>query len=65
MLPYLLAYCRVQGCLLTLPVFSERLLPPRIKISLAMAMTPLLQSWRGGLRRRRSGMSRLWSWWKR
>lgn len=41
MLPYLLAYCRVQGCFLTLPVFSERLLPPRVKICLAMAMTPL------------------------
>ena len=49
MLPYLLAYCRVQGCLLTLPVFSERLLPPRIKISLAMAMTPLFAELAGGL----------------
>lgn len=41
MLPYLLAYFRVQGCLLTLPVFSERFLPPRVKICLAIAMTPL------------------------
>lgn len=49
MLPYLLAYCRVQGCFLTLPVFSERLLPPRIKICLAMAMAPLFAELAGGV----------------
>lgn len=49
MLPYLLTYCRVQACFLTLPVFSERLLPPRIKICLAMAMTPLFAESAAGL----------------
>ena len=38
----LLVYCRVQACFLTLPVFSERVLPARVRIALAMAVTPLL-----------------------
>lgn len=37
----LLVYCRIQACLLTIPVFGERFLPMRVKISLAMALTPL------------------------
>lgn len=38
----LLTYCRIQACLLALPVFSERLLPVRVRVALAMALTPLL-----------------------
>ena len=38
----LLTYCRVQACLLAMPVFSERLLPARVRIGLAMSLTPLL-----------------------
>ncbi|WP_294930101.1 flagellar biosynthetic protein FliR [uncultured Paracoccus sp.] len=41
MLPMLLVYCRIQGCMLAMPGFSERLLPARIKIALAMALSPL------------------------
>lgn len=38
----LLTYCRAQACLLALPVFSERLLPVRVRVALAMSLTPLL-----------------------
>ena len=38
----LLTYCRVQACLLALPVLSERLLPARLRIAVAMSLTPLL-----------------------
>ena len=36
-----LVYCRIQACLLTIPVFGDRFLPMRIRIALAIAMTPL------------------------
>ncbi len=36
-----LVYCRVQACLLAMPVFAERLMPARLKIALAMGLTPL------------------------
>lgn len=39
---FLLTYCRVQACLLALPVMSERLLPMRVRVALAMSLTPLL-----------------------
>lgn len=42
LLGLLLTYCRVQACFLTLPVFSERALPVRVRAALAMAVTPLL-----------------------
>lgn len=48
-LPYLLAYCRIQACLLTMPIFSERFLSPRVKICFAMAMTPLFVESADGL----------------
>ncbi|MDN3712457.1 flagellar biosynthetic protein FliR [Paracoccus cavernae] len=35
-----LVYCRVQACLLAMPVFAERLMPARLKIALAMGLTP-------------------------
>lgn len=38
----LLTYLRVQSCFLALPVFSERVLPLRVRAALAMALTPLL-----------------------
>lgn len=38
----LLTYCRVQGCFMLLPVFSDGRLPLRVRVSLAMAVTPLL-----------------------
>ncbi|KGJ06272.1 flagellar biosynthetic protein FliR [Paracoccus halophilus] len=38
----LLTYCRVQACLLALPVFSERFLPVRVRVALAMSITPVL-----------------------
>ena len=38
----LLVYCRVQACILAMPGFSLPGLPARIRIALAMAMTPLL-----------------------
>lgn len=36
-----LAYARIQACLLTLPGFGERLLTARVKVAVAMALTPL------------------------
>ncbi|AGT07453.1 flagellar biosynthetic protein FliR [Paracoccus aminophilus] len=36
----LLVYCRIQACLMAMPAFSEKLLPARIKIALALALTP-------------------------
>lgn len=44
----LFAYLRVQACLLALPVFSERVLTGRVKVALAMAMTPLMVGQGGG-----------------
>lgn len=38
--PLLLAYFRLQGALLILPAFSERLVPVRVKVALAMALAP-------------------------
>lgn len=37
----ILVYCRVQACLIAMPVFAERLLPARLKIGLAIGLTPL------------------------
>lgn len=39
---WLLTYCRVQACFLALPVVSERVLPARLRVALAMSVTPLL-----------------------
>ncbi len=41
MLPLILAYCRIQGCILVIPAYSAQMLPARIKVSLAIALTPL------------------------
>lgn len=38
---WLLIYLRVQAVILSMPVFSERYLGVRVKVALAMAMTPL------------------------
>lgn len=40
-LALLLVYCRVQACLIAMPVFAERLLPVRLKVGLAAVLTPL------------------------
>ena len=40
----LLVYLRIQACVLALPVFSERVLPLRMRAGLAMVLTPLLHS---------------------
>lgn len=37
----LLAYLRVQGCVLTLPAFADRAFPARLRVGLALALTPL------------------------
>lgn len=41
LLQWLLVYCRIQACLISMPVFSERFLTLRVKVALAMALTPL------------------------
>lgn len=41
MLQWLLVYCRIQACLIAIPVFNERFLPTRVKVGLAMALTSL------------------------
>ncbi|WP_415129636.1 flagellar biosynthetic protein FliR [Paracoccus sp. (in: a-proteobacteria)] len=38
----LLTYCRVQACLLALPGFSMRVVPVRVRVAVAMSLTPLL-----------------------
>lgn len=38
----LLAYCRIQACMLALPGFSMQGLPVRVRVAAAMAVTPLL-----------------------
>lgn len=37
----LLVYLRIQGLVLALPVFGTRYLPVRVRVGLAMALTPL------------------------
>lgn len=37
-----LTYCRIQACLVSMPGFSLRALPVRVRIAVAMSMTPLL-----------------------
>lgn len=39
---FVLVYARVQACILALPGFGEQVLSIRVKVSLAMALTPLL-----------------------
>lgn len=38
---FVLVYLRIQACILALPVLSERALPVRVRVALAMALTPL------------------------
>lgn len=38
---WLLPYLRVQACLIAMPGWGDRLLPVRIRVALALAMTPL------------------------
>lgn len=39
--PVLLVYARIQACLLAMPGIGERLLPIRVRVATAMALTPL------------------------
>lgn len=39
---FVLVYLRVQACLLILPGLGERLIPVRVRVAAAMAVTPLL-----------------------
>lgn len=41
-LTYLLTFFRVQACFMSLPALSERSLPVRVRVALAMAVSPLL-----------------------
>lgn len=40
--PLVLCYLRAQACLLAMPGFGETVLPGRVKIAIALALTPLL-----------------------
>lgn len=46
---WLLPYLRVQACLLVMPGWGERLLPARIRVALALAITPLAHELAQGL----------------
>ena len=37
-----LTYCRIQACLMALPGFSMRVVPVRVRVAVAMSLTPLL-----------------------
>jgi len=39
--PLLLVYARIQACLLAMPGIGERFLPIRVRVAVAMALTPL------------------------
>lgn len=39
---WLVVYARIQACILALPIFAERWFGARVKVSLALAVTPLL-----------------------
>lgn len=41
LVPLALVYARIQACLLAMPGIGERLLPIRVRVSVAMALTPL------------------------
>lgn len=38
----LLAYLRIQGCLLAMPGFGERAITTRVKVAIAMSLTPIM-----------------------
>ena len=40
--PLVLCYLRVQACLLAMPGFGETVPPGRVKVAIALALTPLL-----------------------
>lgn len=41
LIAHLIVYCRIQTCLIAMPALGEKLLPARIRIALAMVLTPL------------------------
>lgn len=46
---WLLPYLRVQACLIAMPGWGERLLPARLRIALALAITPLARELAGDM----------------
>ena len=40
-MPLLLVYARIQACLLAMPGLGERMIPIRVRVAAAMALTPL------------------------
>lgn len=46
--PLVLTYLRIQACILVMPGFGERVLNGRIKIALAMALSPVLAEMSAG-----------------
>lgn len=46
---WLLAYLRVQACLIAMPGWGDRLLPARLRIALALSLTPLARELAGGV----------------
>lgn len=53
-----LVYCRVQACFISMPAFSQNVLPGRVRVALAMALTPLLAQ-QVGLSRLPTGLATL------
>ena len=41
LMPLLLVYARIQACLLAMPGLGERMIPIRVRVAAAMALTPL------------------------
>lgn len=44
LMPLLLVYARIQACLLAMPGLGERMIPVRVRVAAAMALTPLYAS---------------------
>ena len=42
LLPLVLVYARVQACVLMLPGVGEQAVPVRVRVAVAMALTPML-----------------------
>lgn len=58
MMTLFLVYCRVQACFISMPAFSQKVLPARVRVALAMAVTPLLAQ-QDGLRQLPAGLATL------
>ncbi|TRW95508.1 flagellar biosynthetic protein FliR [Paracoccus sp. M683] len=45
----ILTYLRIQACILVMPGFGERVVPARVKVAVAMALTPILAEFSHGM----------------